>query len=354
MSTIEGEERKKLKLQEKPIWQSPAWLTAIVAVISAFLTVPEIIGDYLAKQQDIELAKEKTKSIQIGNIDSKQKQEFDIVNSTLAQQGEERVFVLRYLASTLDDPDAKEWAEGEVARLDDLASLQEALEKARVEFTQKERDLIRRINKGNENRESLKKELANLRSELSRKDSEVSEIKKKAGIKNTVDKTPILIFKIKWTMNKNDSEDPGLPRSITLNSDSGKFIEACRIYKGYCEMYWRTEAPSRFSLLYDSDIKDLLGKISLEDLSNSIDLGVEGLGSEIESISDLADLGIDLAEIRIASKRREQKAVREINVDVYQLSMDQSSPSGLSSKDISYVCLPTNLGVNCLKSTTLL
>ena len=101
----------------EPLWKRPAWITAMVGVISIFFTVPEIIGDYLTKQQDIELAKEKTKSVELQNKETKQDQEFKIINSTLAQLDTERVFLLRYLAATLDDPEAREWAKVEVERL---------------------------------------------------------------------------------------------------------------------------------------------------------------------------------------------------------------------------------------------
>lgn len=35
---------------DKPIWHSPVWLTAIVGVISAFFTIPDVIGNYLTKK----------------------------------------------------------------------------------------------------------------------------------------------------------------------------------------------------------------------------------------------------------------------------------------------------------------
>lgn len=118
----------------KPIWHSPAWITAIVGVISAFLTVPEVVSGYLSKQQDIALAKQKTEEQRVKNENDKQSLEFTIVNNTLAQQGSERIFVLRYLAKTLDDTDAREWANDEVARLDRIAQLEREVKQKTIEL----------------------------------------------------------------------------------------------------------------------------------------------------------------------------------------------------------------------------
>lgn len=168
-----------------PIWHSPLWITAIIGLVSAFLTVPEIIGNYLTKQQDIKLAEKKAEEIQINNEQSKQEQKFKIVNNTLAQQGSERIFILRYLAHTLDDPDAKKWAELEVERLDDLSSKQEELDIARKEFAIKEESLQARIKSGNDNTTVLRDELDKLRKELEEKGSNVSELIRKAGLAET-------------------------------------------------------------------------------------------------------------------------------------------------------------------------
>ncbi len=163
----------------RSIWHSPAWITAIVGLVSAFLTIPEVVGDYLSKKQDIELAKEQTVALRLRNIVAKQKQEFEIVNNTLAQQGTERVFILRYLAATLDDEDAKEWARDEVKRLDDLAEKQQALEEAR--------DRVERLNlqiaEGGKNIEELERQLQELRTELASKNTAVERLQQDAGIK---------------------------------------------------------------------------------------------------------------------------------------------------------------------------
>jgi len=226
---------------DKPIWHSPVWLTAIVGVISAFLTVPDIIGSYLTKQQEIKLQKEKTEGFRLGNIESKQEQEFKIVNNTLAKQGTERVFVLRYLASTLDDTDAKKWAQGEVERLDSLASRQEELGKARIEFAAKEKDLLERINKGVENTSELKNELVNLKTELAKKDSVVTEIQKNAGISKDVGRTLFSVIKI-----KRNTKYLGDAEKIWM--DMGGWGFSCKFDGDYCEKYIRKKMPSQFSI----------------------------------------------------------------------------------------------------------
>lgn len=131
-STQEEAASQKLEQKNMPIWHSPAWLTAIAGIVSIFLTVPDIVGNYLSKQQDIELAKQKTESLHLGNTDSKQKQEFEIINNTLARQGDERIFMLRYLAATIDDADAKKWAEKEVEMLEEIANEKEKLEQEKL------------------------------------------------------------------------------------------------------------------------------------------------------------------------------------------------------------------------------
>ena len=64
----------------EPIWKSPGWITALAGLVTAILTIPEIVGDYLTKRQEVS--------------DKKQDSEFRIVSNTLAQQGLERVFRL--------------------------------------------------------------------------------------------------------------------------------------------------------------------------------------------------------------------------------------------------------------------
>lgn len=158
----------------KPIWHSPGWITAIAGVISAFLTIPEVVGDYLSKQQDIELAKQEVIAKSVSNESEKQTLEFRIVNNTLSQQGAERVFVLRYLAKTLDDEDARIWANEEVERLDKLASLEAELANKTEQIIE-----LRNTRPPADNGDApdpeifaLQQELGNLRNELQRLSAE--------------------------------------------------------------------------------------------------------------------------------------------------------------------------------------
>lgn len=177
-----------------PIWQSPAWITAIVGLISAFLTVPDVVGNYFSKQQDIELAEQKTKSVKLANDLSKQDQEFQIVNNTLARQGTERVFVLRYLAATLDDDDAKTWAKEEVRLLGEVAKKKDEFEKAKDEYEEKQKQLFTPSNKAapvdDSERASLEAEVTALGRDLVSKKTAVIQELQVAGISTSSDRTP--------------------------------------------------------------------------------------------------------------------------------------------------------------------
>lgn len=111
----------------EPIWKSPGWLTAIAGIITALITIPEQVGNYLSKMQDIEKAKVEQKSLQLKNT-------FQIVNNTLAQQGEERVFILRYLAATLENQQARNWAESEIALIDQINETEAELKQVKKQL----------------------------------------------------------------------------------------------------------------------------------------------------------------------------------------------------------------------------
>lgn len=165
-----------------PIWHSPVWITAIVGLVSAFLTVPEIVSSYLSKQQDIELAKEKTREQSVKNENDKQALEFSIVNNTLAQQGAERVFVLRYLARTLDDADAQAWAQEEVARLDQISLLEQELDQKTAELTSARRDLDE-ASAANEAANAEK--LQQIEQELENRTAELNRLLRESGISSS-------------------------------------------------------------------------------------------------------------------------------------------------------------------------
>ena len=181
----EVDQRFKVEVSNDAVWKKPAWLTAIVGVISIFLTVPDVIGNYLTKQQDIELAKEKTAAARLKNLDLKQDQEFKIVNNTLAEQGTERVFLLRYLSATLDDPAAKTWASEEVNRLDQLATTRENLNTLERDLKLKEVELQKlrdAVPAANDKVTTLEQTIYDLRRSLESKNFELAELKLKAGI----------------------------------------------------------------------------------------------------------------------------------------------------------------------------
>ncbi|AZV77942.1 hypothetical protein EBB79_08555 [Parasedimentitalea marina] len=168
------------KSDPKPVWHNPKWVTAIVGVIGAFLTVPEVVSDYLSKQQDIELAVEKTREQSLKNANDNQSLEFSIVNNTLAQQGAERVFVLRYLARTLDDEDAKLWANEEVVRLEKLAQLEANLTTKTNEISAALQELARDTPTGEPPLENPALDI--LRQELDTQKAELQRLVREAGI----------------------------------------------------------------------------------------------------------------------------------------------------------------------------
>jgi len=260
-----------------PIWHKPAWITAIVGLVSVFLTVPEIVGDYLTKQQDILIAKEKTEELRLGNLESKQDQEFKIVNTTLSKQGTERVFVLRYLAATLDDDAAKGWAQSEVVRLDDLAAQQEELDKARLDLAQKERILNEEIMKGAENTESLKADLEDLKRELDTKKSEVSQLRQKAGIIKKPTQQPLLLIRIKRNPDYNGDKN-----SVRLTIEDK--IYSCSFEKDICERLMRIDKlPAKFDIISgeNSDYK-LFGSITVSYYKTPLYLAITGSSTLIK------------------------------------------------------------------------
>lgn len=193
----------------EPVWKKPGWITAIVALISAFLTIPGIVGDYLSRKQDIELAREKTASVNLEN-------QFSIVQQTLAQQGEERIFVLRYMAATLDDTEAKAWAKVEVGRLDDLAKARQDRNRAVRELSVKQGqlDLVSGDNT------DLKAEIQKLGIDLEEKNSEVEDLRSKAGLKKQGFELRLEVF-LPW-------DDPALSdvetTTISLYYDYRRYV----------------------------------------------------------------------------------------------------------------------------------
>ncbi|MFK7871031.1 MAG: hypothetical protein AB8B58_17570 [Roseobacter sp.] len=150
--------------------------------------MPEVVGNFLSQQQAIELAKEETKAQSLLNEGSKQDQELNILRETLAQPpGLERVFVLRYLSRTLDDEDARKWAEDEVARLDRIAQAEEEKEQTNAALQELREEL------DTQSTEAESAAVEALRKELDRQNAELQRLLREAGVSqlNTVAPTEI-------------------------------------------------------------------------------------------------------------------------------------------------------------------
>lgn len=221
------------------VWKRPGWIMAITSLLGLILTTPQEIGDYLGKMQDIKIAEQKTKALEIGNVESKQDQEFKIVSNTLAQQGPERVFVLRYLAATLDDEQAKEWAKEEVKRLDDIAGIQDKLSQ-----TQQEIETIR--TSGEVITKELEKELASLTTELYKKNSELAQLKQKAGLNPGKLPEYLSVIDIEFDWSLNDKMERATIDIQTAFFDEFKMFVSQGINNK--TIVFRGEAPSSFTV----------------------------------------------------------------------------------------------------------
>lgn len=216
-----------------PIWHKPAWVTTIVGLVSVFLTIPEVIVEYYKKEQEVEIAKQRKEEIRLGNLESKQDQEFKVIQNTLSQHGAERIFVLRYLAATLDDDDAKEWANNEVTRLDEISSKQEIVQQTHNELLGKE--ILLKSNANNEKSKLLETELLKLNEELDKKLSELSKLKQKAGLITATNNLPT----------HSSQCETYFGNRVYTKSDG--YIEAEDIY---CNEYWKLWSKKEFSGRY--------------------------------------------------------------------------------------------------------
>ena len=98
----------------QPIWHSPAWITAIVAFITTMLTIPNTVGDYLSKKQDIELAQAQVRLAEIENRDRETENRYKPVITVRQTKPEERGMLLRFIAATADSSNTREWAQREL------------------------------------------------------------------------------------------------------------------------------------------------------------------------------------------------------------------------------------------------
>jgi len=214
----------------RPVWYSPVWITSIVGLIGCFLTIPETVSNYFEKTQNIE-------SLRLDNIESKQRQELVLVEKTLSQQGGERVFLLRYLAETVDDEKAKVWAASEVTRLDKLAMIQNQFS----ELSKKAIILQKQVDKSTGNSKALEEKLAGVQSELSAKQSKIIELKRNAGLENT----NMLAFVITVV------RSTPLEKNVYLNLmsvDSSGIGNLNQCYSNICHLASFGEAPKGISI----------------------------------------------------------------------------------------------------------
>ena len=248
------------------VWKKPAWITAMVGLVSAFLTLPDVIGNYLEKRQDIELAKVAIGTVQIQNSDIKQDQEFKIVNNTLALQGTERVFVLRYLAATLDDDDAKSWANAEVTRLENLATEQEKLAEQEQELKKIEEELQARSDKTDAESKRLQDEIGTLQKTLNRKNSEITQLRQTAGIadRNDIRSSFFIVVTLDWSADNT--------RDVAVILSEGSFGGAsfpCRRTQKHCQKAWTGDEPDSITIKYGAVFSSLFVAYLEPDTINS-------------------------------------------------------------------------------------
>ena len=111
-------------INRNPVWHSPAWITAMVGLISIFFTVPEVIGNYLAKEQEIDLVSKEIELAEIKNRDLEKSNYFKSlitvlqVNQKTPRPDKDRAITLRFIFHTAEDPKIKKWAEAELIMMD--------------------------------------------------------------------------------------------------------------------------------------------------------------------------------------------------------------------------------------------
>jgi|GEM_PF-2945134 len=236
--------------ESKPIWHSPIWITAIVSLISILFTVPEVIGNYLTKQQDIVLAKEKALSVALKNDELKQDQTFTIVHNTLAQQGTERVFLLRYLSAALDDEKIANWAKEEVKLLDELAKREALVISTEKAIAAKENSIKTASRRGSSDVGALVDELSKLKSTFETLDEELLSERQSVGIPISNKKSNFSrqasklgddVFVTKLIV-ANTNNDNHFASPISINS-TGISYQQCYFFGGECDVRFDSRAP---------------------------------------------------------------------------------------------------------------
>lgn len=105
-------------MESKPIWHSPQWITAIVALVTSLLTIPDVVGTYLSKAQDIKLAEQQIELAKIQNQDEIQKNKFKPLLTVIQNRPDDRPTILRFILETSENKALQSWAEAELTELD--------------------------------------------------------------------------------------------------------------------------------------------------------------------------------------------------------------------------------------------
>ncbi|NNE84769.1 MAG: hypothetical protein HKN28_12455 [Alphaproteobacteria bacterium] len=195
--------------------------------------------------------------------------------------------MLRYFASTLEDPEARIWAEKEVRRLDELTALKAEVRRKQIDIEEKEAEL-RALEIESDQAQQLRSEIIALEKELIQKDSQVNELKEKAGLE--FDKTRNPIFHIRF----NVDWDSVVDNVVTIRSGESLFpLAVCTQNDGIiCQTYGTGNPPSRIILQGLSEAP----KIEVSAISDTRDRGAikfRKLGVE-RSTKTLDELSPDL------------------------------------------------------------
>ncbi len=177
---------------DKPVWFSATAITAITSAVTALITIPGAISDYLIAKQEVT-----KKSLENVRID--QETRLGLVETVIGQEAENRGLILRYLKSTSEvNSGIQAWASAELQRVQTLENSLKSLEEksAQLERINGELATALQVQEGQEESEKVKlnqrivdlqAELTSAQGEVSRVKAEVSEARIEAGnaISNT-------------------------------------------------------------------------------------------------------------------------------------------------------------------------
>ena len=249
-------------------WMNAAWITAITGLIGIFLTVPQIISEFILSDQAVKLAVIQREAELQKISDLKQDQEYKIVSNTLSQQGKERVFVLRYLAATLDDVEARSWAALEVDRLEKVNKQEEELkliEEKIVSLTGILAELEISVKGSGVKRNELLMSISELEKVLERKKSEVDLGRQNAGLA-VKSRSPVSVLVRVYF-----KEELSRPVKITFMNDLDMVLATSSCNNAICTIPL-TRLPYRikFNLKNGARVKELKVNALSPDRNSSI------------------------------------------------------------------------------------